>query len=135
MNYAFQEIESAYDIETLKEIVSHGCESGVCSQHIYYADTVKFFDKHEDEIVEYLNDNCGHDYVGEMLSYHEGNLRLWKNHLVWAFIEHVAMYLVDNHSEEYVPDYTLADSIVDDVLKSGYNPPGCMTDERYAHAG
>ena len=45
------------------------------------------------------------------------------------------MYLVDNHSEEYVPDYTLADSIVDDVLKSGYNPPGCMTDERYAHAG
>ena len=37
---AYQIIKDTYDYETCKEIVSHGCKSGVCSEHIYYADTI-----------------------------------------------------------------------------------------------
>ena len=38
MNDATKEILSTYDKDELKEIADHGCESGVCSQHIYYGE-------------------------------------------------------------------------------------------------
>ena len=133
---AIDVIKDTYDYETCKEIVNHGCQSGVCSEHIYYADTLGFFEEYEGDITEFVVDSAGSDFVGELLSQHGGDLDAYKNDMTWAFIEFVAMDVVDNYNdEEYVPDYTLADSIVDDVLQSGYNPPGCMTDERYAHAG
>ena len=53
---AIQEIKETYSLEDFQEIANHGCQSGVCSQHIYYGDTIKFFDTHEDEITEYIKD-------------------------------------------------------------------------------
>ena len=42
---ATEAIKEIYSLEELKEIADHGCQSGVCSQHIYYGDTIKYYDK------------------------------------------------------------------------------------------
>ena len=89
------EILETYDYETCKEIVDHGCQSGVCSQHIYYADTVGFFTKHAKEVTRTVVDNLGVDFLTEVLYCHDGDLDLYMNDLTWAFIELVAMQKVD----------------------------------------
>ena len=33
---AFDSIKESYDLDTLREIVDHGCQSGVATNHIYY---------------------------------------------------------------------------------------------------
>tara|TARA_R100001594_G_scaffold80132_1_gene114634 strand:- start:731 stop:1147 length:417 start_codon:yes stop_codon:yes gene_type:complete len=136
-NKAYQEIKDTYDYDTFKEIASHGCQSGVCHEHIYYGDTNSFFEKYPKEITSYIKDQLGVEVLSDTLKYNDGNLTLWMNDLTWTFIELVAMDVVDHNDEEYVPDYTLADSITEEAVKlnQGYNPPASMTDERYAHAG
>ena len=52
MQSAIDNIKATYDYETCKEIVDHGGHSGVCRQHIYYADTIRFFDNYEEEITD-----------------------------------------------------------------------------------
>ena len=59
---AFETIRETYDIEELREIRDHGCASGVAYDHIYYSDTLTFFDEFEDEIIEYIADNLGGEY-------------------------------------------------------------------------
>ena len=51
METAFDSIRDTYEYEDFKEIVDHGCESGVCHQHIYYGDTIKFFETYEDATI------------------------------------------------------------------------------------
>lgn len=34
----------------LQEILEHGCISGIVSELIYYTDTIRFYDKHKEEI-------------------------------------------------------------------------------------
>ena len=41
---AYDVIKDQYDLDTLKEIVEHGCASGVATNHIRYYQTVKFLD-------------------------------------------------------------------------------------------
>ena len=36
MQSAIDNIKATYDYETCKEIVDHGCQSGVCHEHIYW---------------------------------------------------------------------------------------------------
>ena len=125
MQSAFDTIIDTYDYETCKEIVNHGCQSGVCTQHIYYGDTIKFFDTHEDEITEYIKDSVGTEVLGDTLYRNDGSLRHYKNDLAWMFIELVAMHIVDDY-EDAVTD-------LEDVAESnGYNPSRSMTETRYA---
>ena len=95
MQTAFDVIKDTYDYETCKEIVNHGCESGVCSQHIYYADTIRFFEQYPDEITRELVDNFGTDYLKEVFNNNDANLDHYMNDLTWTFIELVAMRVVD----------------------------------------
>ena len=95
MNDATKEILSTYDFETLKDIADHGCQSGVCSQHIYYGDTVRFFEQYPDEITRELVDNFGTDYLKEVFNNNDANLDHYMNDLTWTFIELVAMRVVD----------------------------------------
>ncbi len=60
---AFETIQETYELETLREIVEHGCVSGVAHDHIYYSDTIKFFDEYEDEIIEYISDTLGGEFM------------------------------------------------------------------------
>ena len=57
MQRGYDEIIATYDKETMEEIAGHGCASGVCFKHIYYGDTIAFYDKYEDEILDYFTDN------------------------------------------------------------------------------
>ena len=130
MQSALDVNKDTYDFETCKEIVDHGCQSGVCSQHIYYADTIGFFEEHEGEITDFVVDSAGSDFVGEVLAQHKGDLDAYKNDMTWAFIEFVAMDVVDNqYEQEHVED-----EIIGSYLTDGYNPERSMNPNRYLHA-
>ena len=105
MTNANQTIRNTYDLDTFQEIADHGCESGVCSQHIYYGDTIKFFDTYEDEIVEYIESNYGTEFLVELFKDAEAELTIYKNNVCWAFIEMVAFELVEDHQAEYALSY------------------------------
>ena len=103
MQSAFDTIIDTYDYETCKEIVNHGCQSGVCTQHIYYGDTIKFFTKHPQEITEYIKDVLGVEALKDVFDKNDGNWDAHMNDLTWMFIELVAMSVVDD-MEDAVTD-------------------------------
>ena len=97
--HAFESIKEQYDIDTLREIAEHGCVSGVANNHIYYTETVKFFDEHEDEIIEHLADYYGGEYSEEVWYNNSNHINGYKNEIVWSFIESVAQQLVDEYED------------------------------------
>jgi hypothetical protein len=49
--------EEGYPVESvLKDLLEHGCQSGMVGHLIYYSDTHNFFDEHSDEILELLQE-------------------------------------------------------------------------------
>ena len=98
METAFDSVRDSYpDIEILREIRDHGCVSGVAHQHIYYSDTIKFFDTYEDEIVEYIADTLGDEFNEELWNNNPGNITGYKNDSAWCYVELVASLLVDQY--------------------------------------
>jgi len=93
---AYDVIKDQYDLDTLKEIAEHGCVSGVATNHIYYSDTVKFYDQYEDEITDYVETLLGTDYLVETFKNNEAHLKGYKNDVVWTYIELVAGQIVDD---------------------------------------
>ena len=89
---ATEKIKNDYTFEELKEIANHGCESGVCTKHIYYGATIKFFDTYEAEIIPYFIDEYGDEFLVDLFkeSLLGGDLTIYKNNVCWAFIESVA---------------------------------------------
>ena len=96
---AFDSIKESYDIDTLREIVEHGCVSGIAHDHIYYADTLKFFNTYEDEITSYIVDNYGSEILLELFNNNDGYLNGYKNDLVWTFIELIASVIVEEYED------------------------------------
>jgi len=75
----------------IKDVSHHGCSGGVPGL-IYYNETVKFHDDHEEEIWQLLEDyadNEGLKLVDKMaqVSKDAGSLRQVKNGLVWWAVE------------------------------------------------
>ena len=99
MNNAFDSVRDSYDIETLREIRDHGCVSGVAHDHIYYHDTIKFFDVNEDEIVEYIADTLGGEFNEELWCNNPCNIIGYKNDTVWCYVELVASQLIDEYED------------------------------------
>ena len=97
MTDAITEIRNTYSYEDAKEIVNNGCESGVCFKHIYYGDTVEFFNKYPDQITKYIINNVGIECITESFTRNDGNWDCHFNDLVWMFIELVAGEIVDEH--------------------------------------
>ncbi len=96
---AFETIKDVYDIDTLREIAEHGCASGVAHDHIYYSDCIKFYDTYEDEITDYIVDNFGSEMLVKFFSSNEGDLRGYKNDLVWTFIEMNASTIIEEYED------------------------------------
>ena len=94
---AITEIKDTYSYEDAKEIVDHGCESSVCFEHIYYADTARFFEKYPDEITRYIIDTVGIECITDSFTRNDGNWDYHFNDLTWAFIELVAGEIVDEY--------------------------------------
>ena len=99
MTNAFDSVKESYDIETLRDIRDYGCVSGVAHDHIYYSDTVKFFDTYEDEIVEYIADTLGGEFNDELWSNNTCNITGYKNDSAWCYVELVASLLVDQYED------------------------------------
>ena len=96
---AFDYIKEQYDIDTLRDIRDHGCASGVANNHIYYTQTVKFFDDNEDELIEYIADTLGGEINEELWNNNPCNITGYKNDIVWTFIELVADILVQQYED------------------------------------
>ena len=92
---AFDSIKESYDLDTLREINEYGCSSGIATNHLYYRQTVSFFDDNEEEIVEYVSDILGEEYLVEVFKNSNADLVSYKNDIVWCFIELVASQLID----------------------------------------
>ena len=93
---AVKAVKEIYTLEELKEIADHGCQSGVCSQHIYYGDTVQFYDTFETSILDELVLNYGYDLLNDLFKQSDADLTFYKNSVVWAFIEMVAFEAINN---------------------------------------
>ena len=96
---AVNEIKETYTLENFKEIANHGCSSGVCFKHIYYGDTVCFFDNYEDEITDYFRDNYDADFLVTLFKNADGYLRYYKNDVAWAYIEAISMDVISGVPE------------------------------------
>ena len=113
MQSAFDNIKATYDYETCKEIVDHGCQSGVCHEHIYYGDTIKFFDTYEDEIIDCVSDVLGDEELGEIFKASNYSINMYKNNMTWTFIELIASLVVDDVEEQELND----DKVVGNYMK------------------
>ena len=145
---------SIYDQETMQEIADHGCISGVCSQHIYYADTISFFDKYEGEILDLIHGRYVVDELVSIFKRSEADYDMYRNECTWLFIENVAsdvMQSLENEQlseDEQIESYMKpVDNYVDDLFNgklqqsaedlmnlSVYNPPNSMTLNRYSQS-
>ena len=100
----FDVIKNQYTIDELNDIVEHGCVSGCANNHIYYAETNSFFNEYESDIVDYIRDAIGSEFLTQTFDNNEGYLRGYKNDIVWTFIELYAMELIDNINNEEIAD-------------------------------
>ena len=117
----FQVIKNVYTIEELNDIVEHGCASGCAHQHIYYSDNVSFYDAYSPDIVEYITNAIGSEFLTETFDNNEANLTGYKNDIVWTFIELYAMELIDNIDNEEVEDDQLFVDTYQDKLTALIN--------------
>ena len=95
---ATEKILQTYNKEELKEIADHGCQSGVCHEHIYYGDTIQFYETFETNILDELVLNYGTDLLVDLFKDADADLTIYKNHVVWAFIEMVAFQSVEDEA-------------------------------------
>ena len=143
-NEGRDELLSIYDHESLQEIASHGCKSGVCSQHIYYVDTISFFDKYEGEILDLIHERYGVDELVRIFNKSEADYDMYRNECCWLFIENVALdVIMDVENEQLSEDETIgnymtdlkesAEDLMNLTITDSYNPPRSMTPNRYLH--
>ena len=98
---AIEKLKSEYTLEEFKESADHGCQSGVCTKHIYYGDTIQFYDTFETNILDELVLNYGYDLLNDLFKDANADLTVYKNSVVWAFIEMVAFEAVEEYDREY----------------------------------
>ena len=91
----------------ISDVAKHGCSGGTISELIYYDDTVKFHDKHEEEIWKEI------DYACECVGYSPlqwinqlnggksvGSIKTLKNLLAWWICEAKANEIIHQDREE-----------------------------------
>ena len=87
-------LSKLYSQEELTEIAKHGCITGVATHHIHYHETEDFFNKFEDEILDFLENLNGenpiHYYSKDCYSIQE-----LTNKIAWAYIDMASAHLVE----------------------------------------
>ena len=90
----------------ITDVATHGCSGGTISDLIYYEDTVKFYNDHEDEIWEELentSENLGYNIVYMISTFkgsqHISDLKTFKNLLAWWICEHIATRISDERED------------------------------------
>ena len=152
-NEGRNELLSIYDTNTLQDIVNNSCQSGVCFKHIYYGDTIAFFDKYEGEILDLIHERYGVDELVSIFKRSEADYDMYRNECCWLFIENVATdVVIDNEESQLAEDQLIEDYMKQSISNNGYtldelnksaedlknlsvyNPPGSMNLNRYSHS-
>ena len=148
-NEGRDEIIECYDLDQLTEIANHGCVTGVANKHIYYKDTISFFDKYEAEILSTIEEQFGLELLYRMFEKSTACYDMYRNECTWLFIETVAQDVV-NELEQIAEDeeqkimeymkpiepkdstnfYTSEDGEL--LERTGFNPAQSMTLNRYS---
>ena len=90
-----RDLKETYDLEDCKYILEGGCVSGCAYKHIYYAQTNSFYDKYDDEVVEYVKEAMGDNYPACLFVENDYDIILYKNSIVWCAIETYAFEQCD----------------------------------------
>ena len=90
----------------ISDVATHGCSGGTISELIYHEDTVKFHDKHEDEIWDELitmSEDFGNSPLELISSFNGGeevsSMTSLKNLLAWWICEHIARRISDERED------------------------------------
>ena len=89
-------------IHFFKDLLSHGCVSGMVGNLIYYHDTVKFFDDYEDEIENLITQSMEDQGIKtrplfiNSLNGSAENITQEKNLLAWFGFEEIARDIFEN---------------------------------------
>ena len=124
----------------------------MCSKHIYYADTIAFFDRYEGEILDLIHERYGVDELVSIFKRSEADYNMYQNECCWLFIENVAQDVMqDLENEQLSEDEMIEDYMKESISNNGYtlselnksaeqlmsisgvNPPNSMTLNRYLH--
>lgn len=96
-------MKEQYSLETLQDIVKHGCINGCAMGLIYYSETAEIYRSFKEEIWEILQektDDYGYDNVIKMVAemagdrYDLNEFHTFENYLVWSAAEIIADQLV-----------------------------------------
>ena len=115
------ELLSTYETDPLQEIASHGCESGVCHKHIYYVDTISFFDKYEGEILDLIQERYGVDTLVEIFKRSDACYDMYRNECCWLFIENVAAdVVIEMEESQLAEDQQIENYMQQSISNNGY---------------
>ena len=103
-NSAKEEILDTYPPEILKQILEDRCRSGVAFKHVYYKETVPFFDKYEDEIIKTISDYFGEETLEGLKADNPDDETGYKNDVVWFYIELISAERLDEIENEEEED-------------------------------
>ena len=95
MDEMIKALKEAYDLQTCKDIIEHGCVSGVCHNHIYYSQTCSFYDLYEAEVLSIVMEAFGDNYPACLFVENDYDIVLYKNSIVWCAIETYAFEQCD----------------------------------------
>ena len=88
-------LKEVYDVDDCKYILEGGCVSGCAHSHIYYSQTNSFYDKYDDEVVEYVKEQMGDNYPACLFVENDYDIVRYKNSIVWCAIECYAFEVCD----------------------------------------
>ena len=98
-----------FDMDALNDIATHGCAAGV-SGFIYSSELADVYDKHEDDIWNYLDEyafdlgkESGIRMVIDLISDDYYTMQEIKEKAVWMFVELFAVQLLQRNGH---PDWT-----------------------------
>ena len=141
-NLGRDEIIKCYDLDQLTEIANNGCKSGVANEHIYYSDTIKFFAKHEAEILTVIEEQYGMSELYKLFEKSEACYDMYRNECTWLFIETVAQDVVNeldqiaDDEEKLIMEYMKPGALLNHeeslLNHDGINPAQSMNLNRYS---
>lgn len=94
----------------MKDVLQHGCVSGMVSELIYYRDTVEFFDKYKKDILNILKDDMNMNGISSPAEFFGDK---WDNDDPFAEEEHNQNLLAWYSFEQTV--YNLANQLELDI--------------------
>ncbi len=87
------------DLDEVKDVVNHGCEAGVCG-FIYYTETRAFFEEHENEIEEIMDEiYFGDNYLRQITDDDPCTVNQLINKIVWIVVENYCISKLEEAEE------------------------------------